>query len=68
MRLADKVEDVIVECARRQDQQRVPLRRFGVSFLQIGNDPDAADFLKELDDDISKSYGCRVSIIPIGSP
>lgn len=60
--LADDVESVIAEAARRQDRNHVPPRRLGVSFVQIGNDPDAAEFLAELDDDISARFGCRVSI------
>ncbi|EKM84256.1 hypothetical protein AGABI1DRAFT_88991 [Agaricus bisporus var. burnettii JB137-S8] len=57
----DTVDKVIVEAARRLDDNNVPLRRFGVSFVQIGDDPDAAEYLKELDDDIGAKYTCRPS-------
>lgn len=56
------MEAVIAEAACRLDRNNIPLRRFGVSFVQIGNDPDAAEFLQELDDDISKRFDCRVSV------
>ncbi|KAF5352857.1 hypothetical protein D9756_006123 [Leucocoprinus leucothites] len=57
--LADNVEGVIIEGARRLDRNHVPQYRFGLSFVQIGNDPDAAEFLRELDDDISAQHNCR---------
>ncbi|KXN85735.1 hypothetical protein AN958_10918 [Leucoagaricus sp. SymC.cos] len=55
----DDVDSAIIEGARRLDRNQVPQHRFGVSFVQIGNDPDAAEFLRELDDDISVRFGCR---------
>jgi len=55
------VEDVIIDGARRLDRNQVPANRFGISFVQIGNDPDAAEFLRELDEDISRQHNCRVS-------
>ncbi|KAF9446270.1 hypothetical protein P691DRAFT_733578 [Macrolepiota fuliginosa MF-IS2] len=55
----DDVDKVIVEGARRLDRNNVPIHRFGISFVQIGNDPDAAEFLRELDDDISDQHQCR---------
>lgn len=57
------MDKVIVEAARRLDDNNVPLRRFGVSFVQIGDDPDAAEYLKELDDDIGTKFTCRVSVV-----
>jgi len=59
--LADNVEDVIIDGARHLDRNQVPVHRFGLSFVQIGNDPDAAEFLRELDEDISHQHNCRVS-------
>ncbi|KAF8640784.1 hypothetical protein AX17_000433 [Amanita inopinata Kibby_2008] len=55
----DDPKDVIVEAARRLDQAGAPLGCFGVQFAQIGDDPDATDALKELDEDLSKVYGVR---------
>lgn len=55
------MEDVIIDAARRLDRNQVPSNRFGLSFVQIGNDPDAAEFLRELDEDISHQHNCRVS-------
>lgn len=55
------MEDVIIDGARRLDRNQVPANRFGVSFIQIGDDPDAAEFLREIDEDISRQHNCRVS-------
>ncbi|KAL9716624.1 hypothetical protein Ac2012v2_001074 [Leucoagaricus gongylophorus] len=55
----DNVEDVIIDGARHLDRNQVSVHRFGLSFVQIGNDPDAAEFLRELDEDISHQHNCR---------
>lgn len=43
------------------DVRNVPLRQFGIQFVQIGDDPDAAEALKELDDQLGPDHGVRVS-------
>ncbi|PFH49798.1 hypothetical protein AMATHDRAFT_146821 [Amanita thiersii Skay4041] len=55
----DDPKGVIASAARRLDQQKVPFGRFGIQFVQIGDDPDAAEALRELDDDIEAEYGVR---------
>ena len=52
---------MIVEFARRLDVKNVPLRQIGIQFVQIGDDPDATEALKELDDNLGPTHGVRVS-------
>jgi hypothetical protein len=59
---ADDPKSVIIEFARRLDEKNVPLRQLGIQFVQIGDDPDAAYALKELDDQLGPENGVRVSI------
>jgi len=54
--------DVIIAAARRLDQHEVPLKQFGVQFAQIGDDPEAAEALQELDDDLAAAHGIRVRV------
>jgi len=58
---ADDPKSVIIEFARRLDAKNVPLRQLGIQFVQIGDDPDATEALKELDDDLGPTHGIRVS-------
>lgn len=62
---ADNVEEVIVNAARRLEQLRIPERRLGIQFVQIGNDERAAEALRALDDDLQRTYGIRVSLYHI---
>ncbi|KAF8640841.1 hypothetical protein AX17_000489 [Amanita inopinata Kibby_2008] len=55
----DDPKQVIVNAARHLDQQNIPFGRFGIQFAQIGDDPDATEALRELDDDIALQYGVR---------
>lgn len=57
---ADDPRQAIVDSARRLDERQVPLHKFGIQFVQIGNDPDATEALKELDDDLGPAHGVRV--------
>jgi hypothetical protein len=59
--LADDPKSVIIQAARRLDQSGVPIHQLGVQFAQIGDDEDATEALRELDDDLSDAYGIRVS-------
>jgi hypothetical protein len=43
------------------DVRNVPLRQLGIQFVQIGDDADAAEALKELDDQLGPDHGVRVS-------
>jgi hypothetical protein len=49
-----------MEYARRLDVRNVPLRQFGIQFIQIGDDGDAAEALKELDANLGSERGIRV--------
>ncbi|KAI9513382.1 hypothetical protein F5148DRAFT_1301986 [Russula earlei] len=55
----DDPKSVIVEFARRLDAKNVPLRQLGLQFVQIGDDPDATEALKELDDELGPTHGIR---------
>ncbi|KAK4046546.1 hypothetical protein OIV83_005998 [Microbotryomycetes sp. JL201] len=56
---SDGVKDCILEMASRLDEIRAPPFQLGIQFLQVGNDPEAAEFLQELDDDLKGSAGVR---------
>ncbi|GJE90432.1 von Willebrand factor type A domain-containing protein [Phanerochaete sordida] len=43
---------VLVRTARRLDALKMPRDQVGVSFVQVGADADAAEYLRELDDDL----------------
>jgi hypothetical protein len=55
----DDPRSVIVECARRLDRKKVPLRQLGIQFVQIGDDPDATEALEDLDDQLGPENGVR---------
>ncbi|KAF8273662.1 hypothetical protein EI94DRAFT_1715529 [Lactarius quietus] len=55
----DDPRPVIVEYARYLDRRNVALHQLGIQFVQIGNDPDATEALKELDDDLGPTHGVR---------
>jgi hypothetical protein len=57
--LADEPEDSIVSLARRLDRGNFPLAQVGIQFVQIGDDKEATEFLKELDDALSGTHGVR---------
>lgn len=59
--LADELQEVIIAAARRLDQTGVPINHFGIQFAQIGDDEDATEALKELDEGIAEAHGIRVS-------
>ena len=53
------VIDTIVEMASRLDEGRFAKHQCGISFLQVGNDEGAAEFLRSLDDDLEDQHGVR---------
>ena len=57
---ADDPRQVIVDYARYLDRRNVALRQLGIQFVQIGDDPDATEALKELDDELGPANGVRV--------
>jgi len=55
----DDPESVIVAAARRLDARHFPVSQVGIQFVQIGNSPQAAEFLAELDDGLAAIHGIR---------
>ncbi|KZT70864.1 hypothetical protein DAEQUDRAFT_170695 [Daedalea quercina L-15889] len=55
----DDPELVIVDAARRLEANAIPSRQLGIQFVQIGDDPDASEALKELDDGLEQKHGIR---------
>jgi hypothetical protein len=47
-------EDLIVKTARTLTKLRAMTRQVGIEFVQVGEDTDATQFLKHLDDDLEK--------------
>jgi len=58
-RPTDDPRQTIVDFARRLDVRQVPLHKLGIQFVQIGDDPDATEALKELDDNLGPTHGVR---------
>jgi len=56
----DDPEPAIIQAAKRLDARLFPLSQVGIQFVQIGQDEDAAEFLRELDDNLSSVHGIRV--------
>jgi len=55
----DDPESVIVHAARKLDRLDAPPYQLGIQFFQIGNDPDAREALRDLDDAISDRASVR---------
>ncbi|KAK6540046.1 hypothetical protein TWF694_008877 [Orbilia ellipsospora] len=55
----DDVESVIVKYARRLDKLDADLTQVGIQFFQIGNDPEATEALRELDDELGNMKDVR---------
>lgn len=54
---SDDVESPLVEAACKLDRLDAPSWQVGVQFFQIGNDPEATELLKYLDDELATSTG-----------
>jgi hypothetical protein len=55
----DDPEEVIIGAARWLDKTAVPARQIGVQFAQIGDDEDATEALRELDEGLADQHGIR---------
>ncbi|TGZ83806.1 hypothetical protein EX30DRAFT_361818 [Ascodesmis nigricans] len=55
----DDPESVIVDMARRLERANAPLHQVGIQFLQVGDEVEAREALRELDDALSGMYGIR---------
>ncbi|KAI0736421.1 hypothetical protein C8Q72DRAFT_878825 [Fomitopsis betulina] len=53
----DDPEPVIVDAARHLEANAIPVRQLGIQFVQIGDDPDATEALKMLDDELEQKHG-----------
>jgi len=62
LHVADDPKEVIINAARRLDQNGVPVNQLGIQFAQIGDDPDATEALDELDSGIAAINGIRVRL------
>lgn len=51
---SDDPESVIVQYAKKLDQIEAPLHQVGIQFFQVGNNCEARQALRELDDDLAK--------------
>ncbi|KAG0696466.1 hypothetical protein DFH29DRAFT_197735 [Suillus ampliporus] len=51
--------EVIVSAAHRLERSQVPEEMFGIQFVQIGTDTEAASALRGLDDHLAKQYNIR---------
>ncbi|KAG9030370.1 COP9 signalosome (CSN) subunit [Tulasnella sp. JGI-2019a] len=65
----DDPESVIVQAARRLDEGKFPLSQVGIQFVQIGTDREAAEALRELDDELASTHGVRdmVDTVPFSA-
>ncbi|KAF3926802.1 hypothetical protein ABW20_dc0100585 [Dactylellina cionopaga] len=55
----DDVESCIVTYAKKLDKLDADLTQVGVQFFQIGNDPEATEALRELDDELGNMRDVR---------
>ena len=55
----DDVETVIVQAAKKLDAWGADPWQIGIQFFQVGREPEAAEDLQELDDNLSGEYGIR---------
>lgn len=56
---SDDVEAVIVSAAKKLDAYGAEPWQMGIQFFQVGREPDAAEDLRELDDNLSSTHGVR---------
>ncbi len=50
----DDVEPVLINAAKKLDELDAPPYQVGIQFFQVGNEPDAATYLKRLDDHLGE--------------
>lgn len=56
---SDDPEAVIIQTAKTLDRLEAPAWQVGIQFFQVGNEPGAAEALKELDDGLAQLGGVR---------
>lgn len=50
---------LLVRTAKQLDEMYAPDSQIGIQFLQVGDDKEAATFLKQLDNDLEDKYEIR---------
>ncbi|RDL35947.1 uncharacterized protein BP5553_06559 [Venustampulla echinocandica] len=55
----ETTEEQLVDIAKQLDEMHAPKSQVGVQFMQVGDDPEAAEYLKRLDNDLKTKYGVR---------
>lgn len=55
----DATEELLVRIAKQLDDINAPANQVGIQFLQVGDDPEAARYLKRLDNDLKQAHGVR---------
>lgn len=56
---SDDPEGTIVQIAKKLDKMEAPTWQIGVQFIQVGNEPEAAEALQDLDDGIASRGNVR---------
>lgn len=56
---SDDVESVIVRAAKKLDNYGAESWQVGIQFFQVGNEPEAAEDLRDLDDALAEQEGVR---------
>lgn len=59
----EEPDGVIIEAARRLDAGRWPPHQLGLQFVQIGDDDEAAEALRRLDDELKSNAGIKRDLV-----
>jgi hypothetical protein len=66
---ARSTKRIIIRIGKQLDEMNAPDTQIGLQFLQVGDDKDAAKWLKSLDNDLEEAHDVRdVSQSPVHSP
>jgi len=55
----DATEDTLVHIAGQLDKMNAPKSQVGIQFLQVGDDPEATEYLDRLDNDLKTKHNIR---------
>ncbi|KAK4142774.1 uncharacterized protein C8A04DRAFT_29540 [Dichotomopilus funicola] len=55
----DDPESIIISVAKKLDALEAPPHQLGIQFFQVGNDPRAAEYLRDLDDGLAEQANVR---------
>ncbi|KAH8924515.1 hypothetical protein BT69DRAFT_1241024 [Atractiella rhizophila] len=59
----DTLNYALAGFAERLDLIHAPLTQLGIQFVQIGNDPEATEFLRSLDDELKQTHGLKRDMV-----